>query len=279
MPFSNKDSTLGISVMKSTCIFILAFLFCASETFACEGAGTVIYFGNGMFNSMNDVQDSIVELKRLDVHSLETNPSRIQYKAALNLSETDLDNILSVINERVEGDLDYFWDALDGIIPMPEWLKVPIQKAILSEIHSDTLSTMLTQYENDIASAHKIVLVSHSQGNFYAEEAEKQLLLAYSTSLTHDFGFGNVRVATPTQTHFQYPYFTFADDFIINLVRMILSVPEANLFSGGAGPGPELDPHGHSFVDAYLASPDARAKISEAIVSEGNSMNYPCSTQ
>jgi hypothetical protein len=265
--------------MKPKLRFILAFIFYVPGAFACEGDGTVIYFGNGMFNSMNDVQDSIVELKRLDVHRLESNPSRIQYKAALNLSESDLDNILSVINERVEGDLGYFWDALDGIIPMPEWLNEPIQKAILSEIHSETLETMLTDYQNDIASAHKIILVSHSQGNFYAEEAERQLLQTYNTSLTHDFGFGNVRVATPVQTHFQYPYFTFADDFIINLVRMILAVPEANLFSGGAGLGPELDPHGHNFVDSYLASPDARAEISRAIVSEGNSMNYPCKPQ
>jgi hypothetical protein len=225
-----------------------------------------------MFNNMNDVQNSLIELKKLDLSAI---GQPIQYKLALNLNESDLSNILSVIEQKGDGDLSYFWDVLDGVLPMPSWLNEPIENALLNRPHSATLSQMHDLYQAEFASKTKVILVSHSQGNFYAEEIEKQLSAEHQSEDLHNFGFGNVRVATPTQTAFQYPYFTFQDDLIINLARKVfLGAPLANLITLGSGPGPELDPNGHNFVNAYLINSESRERIRQAILTESSLLHF-----
>jgi hypothetical protein len=268
----------GEAMKTFTWIVLFFFVFQSSALSAefCQTTGTTIYFGNGMFNSMTDVQNSMIELERLDLSQITRDPNRLHYKMALNLSESDLNNILAVVEQRTQGDLSYFWEVLDGVLPVPEWLNDPIEHALASQIHDDTLAQMVSDYTLDLESGSKVILVSHSQGNFYAEESEKELLENYHQIETHSFGFGNVRVATPTRTRFSYPYFTFGDDYFMNLVRSILGAPFANLLTGGSDAGPTFDPNGHDFVRAYLANTESREKIRQAILSEAQATASPC---
>lgn len=249
----------------------------AQNVRGCDATGIAIYFGNGMFNSMNDVQNSVVELKNLDLKSIDPDPTKIRYKTALNLNESDLDNILSVIREKTQGDLSYFWEVIEGSLPIPDWLDAPIRNALLSSVHLDTLGAMIEQYSNDLQSGEKVILVSHSQGNFYAEESEKRLMRKNNVSDLGSLGFGNVRVATPAKSLLRFPYFTFKDDLIIGLVRHWVGAPEPNLETIGSGLFPYLDPRGHDFVKAYLRNAESREKIRQAIIEQANHSQVRCS--
>lgn len=247
----------------------------------CQGSGTRIYFGNGMFNSVADANASLYELKKLVVDGLESNTNRIHYDLALNVSETDLDNILTVIAQRANGDITYFWNVMDAVIPMPDWLVKPITDTMdsfrdLSTLDGDTLERMVEQYQASLMASEKILLVSHSQGNFYAEEALNRVLRKKQRSDPFAMGFGNVRVATPTPTRFSFPYFTFQGDQIIQWVAALIGAPQPNLFGIASGPGPFLDPLGHNFILAYLHNGESALKIQTAMSEIARRTAYPC---
>ena len=243
-------------------------------------SGTRIFFGNGMFNSASDANASLYELEKLDLGSIESDPSDIHYDLALNVSESRMDNILTVISQRINGDISYFWNIMDAIIPMPEWLVDPITNTLegfqdASNLDGDTLTTMMKNYQASLDRGEKIILVSHSQGNFYAEEAIKRLLRQNHQTDPAILGFGNVRVATPTFSFFSFPHFTFTDDRVILLVSAFLGAPDANLISRGAGPGPYLDPWAHNFVLSYLHNAESRSKINAAIIQQAEITSHP----
>jgi hypothetical protein len=242
----------------------------------CRGSGTRIFYGNGMFNSASDANNSLIELEKLDVSELESSADRIHYDLALNVSESSLENILTVVEQKVDGDLSYFWNVMDALLPMPDWLVAPMMEALQSAVDNDTLEHMLAQYETALSLSEKIVLVSHSQGNFYAAEAIPTLLEKYGQTEAASLGFANVRVGDPAPPNAEFPYFTFTDDQVMDWVRALTHAPPANLETLGAGLGPELDPLGHHFIKAYLTNDESREKIRQAMVDTALATAYPC---
>ena len=259
--------------MKKILILFGVLAFYPNPLFAqCSQTKIHLYFGNGIFNSANDVNNSLLELQGLDLSSI----PNLEYRLALNLDESKLDAILTVVSQKVNGDLSYFWNVMDGLIPMPEWLVDPVREVLQSSLDETTLDTIISDYEDSIEAQSAIVLVSHSQGNFYAEEALRTLLLRHQETDPKKLGFGNVRVASPARSQFQFPYFTFKDDEVITWVRDLLGAPAPDLDSQGSGLGPYLDPLGHSFIHAYLTNPESRGKIRQAILEEVASLLSPC---
>ena len=255
------------------------FLFLILFASRAANAGEVhLYFGNGIFNSANDVNNSLVELKTLDLSSKPADQT-IDYRVALNLDESKLYAVLTVVEQKADGNLSYFWNVMDGILPLPDWLVEPMEAVLSDSLDQETLDQMLSQYETDLEAGIKIILVSHSQGNFYAEESIQNLIRRHGNLNPHQMGFGNIRVATPAKTLFSFPYFTFSDDEVISWVRKTLGAPAPNLSSQGSGPGPYLDPLGHSFIQAYLTISESREKIRQAILEEIASTPFPSSVR
>jgi hypothetical protein len=139
----------------------------------------------------------------------------------------------------------------------------------------------MESYSQWIRSGYNVIIVSHSQGNFYANQVMRKLgdygerdfgrsnhySAFYSTERNPFFPkildlVANVQVATPvSETIANSPWTTFKDDLIINLVRSSLGALPANIGSPGAGLPPHGDLLGHSFEKAYLRNPESRAKI------------------
>ena len=110
----------------------------------------------------------------------------------------------------------------------------------------------------------KLVIVSHSQGNFYANAAYAALA---SEKPEYGAATGVVGVASPASTVAGVvdggPYTTFSEDWVINAVRYFY--PNTLPANATTGTTP-VDGLGHGFQTAYLAVADARATILRNVV-------------
>jgi hypothetical protein len=152
-------------------------------------------------------------------------------------------------------------------------------------IHGDDdqdLHKHVELYAKDLADSRRVLVVSHSQGNFYALEAFTYLLqMAANKGERTDqsllpLGVGNVEVATPARMDaWGFPWTTLQDDLVIRIVAEAMGASPANLPTIGAGPPPERDPLGHSFIKAYLNTKESREKIKRDMIATIKEMRYP----
>ena len=143
----------------------------------------------------------------------------------------------------------------------PDWLEEWFESAILSidEIAyaiNDDLKTQVQYYRTLLDQGQKVVLVGHSQGNFYANQSCR---LLGSPSL------GVVGVATPaTQVcNDDQPYTTLYNDAIINLIARTASwlvLPPNTVGTTGTIKG-------HSFIEDYLEGGNAGPRIVDHVSS------------
>ena len=170
----------------------------------------------------------------------------------------------------VNNDYRAAWRFIFGLeIPAP-LTKLDLAALLLEPIRGNQ-DRMISQYKNTLKEGKKVILISHSQGNFFAEEAINSIA---PDGDPMQIGFGNVRVATPAYSSYDFPYTTFEDDFIIKAVRNVAGAPPANLPPIGSGPVPR-DPLGHDFVKAYLGTERSRIKIKTDIASVEKQTQYP----
>ena len=136
-----------------------------------------------------------------------------------------------------------------------------------------------------------MILVSHSQGNLYANQVMRKLADYTDASLTGsiqekkkrnplfpDFSdlFANIQVATPVSETIQNsPWLTFKDDLIMAMVRETVGALPANLQNSGVGTPPEGDLFGHNFIKSYLRVDESRQKIISSVKSAYAKLRYP----
>jgi hypothetical protein len=132
--------------------------------------------------------------------------------------------------------------------------------------HADDLAAHLNSYRNVLNSGGRIIVVAHSQGNLFANEAYLTLLQEYGTSLAQRMRI--VAVATPASTVAGLPlvgagpHTTLQEDFI-HLVPGALGFNTAAFPAGSCG----LPWDCHAFVGSYLdvTGAVARARILQKI--------------
>jgi hypothetical protein len=252
--------------MKYFFVFCSLFLLNSSYAEVCKKV-TKIYYGNGMFNTKEDALASLEALEGLDYSEIRKSGSSIEFDCALNLEESQLMNVLNVVLQSVENDYREAWRNLLLVKkPTPQILLI-----MESESLRQKNEAMRRNYERDLKSNKRVILISHSQGNFYADTVMQNMFDGMSPT---NFGFANIQVATPSDNFFEFPYVTFEDDWIIKIARKFSVAPPANLPEIGARPFPG-DPLGHNFVKAYLETPESRDMIQNHILRLAKKLPYP----
>jgi hypothetical protein len=113
------------------------------------------------------------------------------------------------------------------------------------------LDAHVARYTADLTEGKRVIVVAHSQGNFYANKAHEHLS---STA-----GFGIVAVATPASyTAGNGPYTTLTNDEVI---KPIPNRKAANTTNGAAFVKATEGSDGHSFTGNYLAGDVSGPKI------------------
>ena len=131
-----------------------------------------IYFANGMNNESWDILASKDALQDLVVLT-----SDRSFGISENTKETFFRQLLEVYSQK-ESESSQFWLWLADMSLAPQWFQdavIAAQTTLVNNVSyalDKDLRIMINEYLQDLNSGKKVVIVSHSQGNFYANEAE-----------------------------------------------------------------------------------------------------------
>ncbi|MGI9273475.1 MAG: hypothetical protein ACR2PT_01270, partial [Endozoicomonas sp.] len=127
-----------------------------------------------MLNDKKIARKSIIALQRLTKHQLEE--YEVNYKLSYNHNENPVELILELARQKLLDDYSSILLWIAGIAEAPEWFEEALESIVVSYdvfnyvIDSD-LQRHVSDYTRDIERCRKVVLVAHSQGNFYGNEA------------------------------------------------------------------------------------------------------------
>lgn len=216
-----------------------------------------IYFANGMSNSYRKAKTSQEKLQ------FELGMQDKDFGIAYNDNENWLTQLLEVYQQR-QNESDEFWYWLRNMGQAPQWFKDEYAQKVgrFNEqmvINDPDLQKHIRQYLADLVSGKKVVIVAHSQGNFYANNAYRYIKMNYQK---YRNSIGIVSVATPATwvegggTYvLDNVYTTNPEDLVINLVRAFYPDTLAANVPAYDNPDSMID---HEFVETYLGGYKSR---------------------
>lgn len=167
---------------------------------------TKFYFGNGMNNTKVEALISAIKLKIL--YNLKPEDPRYEYVSfnlAYNENEEYFKQIYNVFQQKLEDNRWYKalkW--LNGYEVPPQVVQFAILNtySLLKKKYNDSdLNSFYMNYKNDLENFNTVVLISHSQGNFYANEVGARIYKEFSSDPKKMHlinNFYNYQFATPT---------------------------------------------------------------------------------
>ncbi len=250
---------------------------------------TVVVFANGVLvKTEGDAWSSLKEIKKKlkEIYSPEE-MATMEFKVAYNKSHGLLDFFEAVLQKGLsENPVVSFWRLIGNFDPMPNWAQEKIKDIAASLdvgelIGGVSLSKHLKLYRNSIKEGKKVLVVAHSQGNFFANQAHD--LLYYGNGPIEQQSFGIVSVANPSGFvggSIDGLYTTLEEDKVIASIRLILiGLPlaekplPANIENGELV---TMEPLGHFFLDSYLVSDsNSKAKIINDIITGISALQQP----
>lgn len=209
--------------LKNSCIrvcFSIPFLLLVSVTaFAQQTCfdstkNVVIFFGNGIQTSKVSAQRSLQSLR--DEFGTTYNSQNLRYDLAYNATNgIAADLAQSVLQANTQ------WDSqitgyLNQIGIAPDWFNAWYKKFLFatSIIVASELTDHVDAYRNALASGQKVLVVAHSQGNFYANEAKKLLAAEITPAELNSFGIYSVASPANNVGGAGSPYLTNSNDII-----------------------------------------------------------------
>jgi len=304
--------------MKVICSAIIVFLLLFGTIFLpnhacaviCQNKTAIVY-GNGMFNNKVDAEESLSELEV----KLRAYPQASNLLAELEFHLAYADNAgatgpwsLTGVGQLVEivrqgGNNNYvsMWRWLSDIEAAPQWFqndmtRIAAAQNALSYVNDVDLQKMLNGdgtannpgYRKLLLGGKRVLIVSHSQGNFYANAVYNTLNDPLNPRYANSMG--NVQVATPASyVASGGPYTTVPEDaamaFVVGKLPpsgTVSSLPY-NLLPYSLMVSPNFGnlgysawaraSKGHSFINWYLAWSYTRDRIMGHIVKTINGVN------
>jgi len=224
-----------------------------------------VFFGNGVWNSIDDTQGSGRLLARkFDMKILGSDlEGEISYDIAHNPSDGVLLDLLETFQQNYTEDVSKFWRFMSGLDPLPDFLQEKFMQ-VASEMDENlirgnpSIQQHIEKYNKALIEGNKVVVVAHSQGNLFAN-------ISYAgVEPILQPGFGIVAVATPSgRVATGGPYTTIDEDIII---ASVYGSKDANLDNFEAINLEDLS--GHTFATSYMiTNHPAEQKILNDIIS------------
>lgn len=267
----------------------------------CSPVQTAVYFGNGVgrgiatFGDAIDGRDSLQMAVSPSLSSEEQ--AKYIYKLAFNRSAETDNEFLARVNDIVEVARQTFGNEWPRILLAfflrDNWLlnlMIPadVQQQFNDFLNNQTaqqflagsqstsdVSSHVTSYKSDIQEGKKIVLVSHSQGNIFANLSYQQL------NATESQYFTIVPVASPESycRKSLVGHVRFWDDAVINGVmalKLLAGIPTP--LAANDQDSVDEDPLSHEFVNAYLKDDSSKQFIINGVINSNSSLPNPPGT-
>lgn len=228
----------------------------SEESFVCSGGreNYGLVYANGMRSSRENAEHALESLKKA------TGFSYSHYEVAHNQKELFLFELVEVFYQKAATNEKFLWSYISDLSG-PAWFNDLIRSRVrrLTEdqysIDKD-LDRHIQLYESLFQSGLKVIVVSHSQGNFYANTAHEFLTLKAGGEEISD-RFKIVGVASPASyVGGKGPYRTLFSDAVIDLIPAALPPNVRNDVEGS------LD---HLFVEHYLERNPSGSEILDLI--------------
>lgn len=249
--------------MKNIFKFLLALLLFFTTLYAenINECKTDIYFGNGVWNSEEEATDSKRELQYIIDNNPDLQSKYGEIKLQYNWSHGRMIDVLETFYQLKEaGQISekWFFTFVDELMAKQlsditdedvKSLREQIINIIISTEEDEVDKMLVKYYEESFKYGHRILLVSHSQGNLFANRIHDKIVPTQYQNY-----FANLQVASPaSEVKAQ------KGDYVTGFVDPII-----NPIPGSMSSNADLDfPGGHKFVEAYLASEDTLTKITD----------------
>jgi hypothetical protein len=240
--------------------FFVGSMLLAETSYAsiCDEKETVIFFGNGIKSIKKDAFKSKEFIKKnlrtkLSPEEFELLGFDLAYNGTHTLPLDLLESSVQVLSGNIRG----FWHFLLRLAPVPDWFtdKFILLSSVLDYsalVTTDSLKDHVTKYKSAIAEGKKIILVAHSQGNMFGNQA-------YNLLDSHErLSFGMVAVANVDNNVLgnataEATYTTLIDDRVISaLIAIQLNLPTSPMNPNTENLTVSEDAWGHSFIDSYM---------------------------
>lgn len=222
---------------------------------------TVIVFGNGIMNTPEDAAVAVVRLQEVLKSSLTVDEfNRLEFQIAYNKSYGRFSDLYESLKQKLSQDnvVESFWRWLGNQEVAPqvvrdEALRIASAFDFSTQVGTADLDIHLQLYRTKIVAGKTVVVVAHSQGNFFANAAYDVLYNGAVPIAVNSFGI--VSVANPASfVGGGGPYTTALEDLVIGAIARVpgvvppLSPNISNINSGAI----ITDWLGHSITDEYL---------------------------
>ena len=222
---------------------------CASDS------AVVIYYGNGMYISPARARVQSLLMDRKIRPALPAG-TKVSFSYSYNNSENEVTQVLEVLGQALDDKSVKFQSWLDVPSSSPSAFRNAVKAAEQSArvgnyVKDGDLTAHVARYQADLAAGKRVIVLAHSQGNFYANRAYEEL-----PSTT---GFGIVAVGTPAGfTAGGGPHTSLTNDKVIDPIpgRRSLNTTNSSSFVSAA-----RDADGHSFTRSYLNGDVSGPKI------------------
>ena len=240
--------------------FFIGSMLQAETTLAsiCDTKDTVIFFGNGIKTTEKKAYDSRNIIKqqmkiKLSPEEFETIDIKLAYNGTHTLPLDLLESTIQILT----GNTSRFWRLFFGLEIMPDWFadKFILLASVLDKsalVTTDSLRDHVNTYRTAIAEGKKVVLVAHSQGNLFGNQAFSLLNSREKQS------FGMVSVANVDSNVLgnntaEAPYSTLKNDkVIIAIIASQIVLPSKPMAPNTENLAESEDSLGHSFIDSYM---------------------------
>ncbi len=223
-----------------------------------------IYFGNGVWNTEDVAKINRDELQKVINKSIIKGDPKLKkkygkVKLAYNWKKGKMEDLLETFYQLKEnGQISewLFFTLVDELIAKVtsdltntalEKMRQKIVGMITSDEESNTQEMIEKYNKESIKLGHRALLISHSQGNLFANRIYEQI-----SPLGYQKYFANLQIASPANE-----VKAKKGDYVTGYIDPII-----NPIPGSMPSNANLDsPGGHKFIEAYLSSEDTYTKI------------------
>ena len=241
-----------------SCLFGATLLAETCAASICDIKESVVFYGNGIKSTKKNAADALeVVKKRLQATMAPADFAGLEFSIAYNETQgLPLDLLESAI-QLLTGNTSRFWRYFMGLEVMPDWfadkfigLAASLDRSSLAT--TDSLKNHVATYKTRIAEGKKVVLVAHSQGNLFGNQAYTML----SSREKQSFGMVSAANVDSNVLGTGSPYTTLTNDKII----LLLIATQLNLPTSPMAPNTENvaisqeDSLSHLFIESYMVA-------------------------
>jgi len=228
----------------------------ATQPGQCDIPELNLFYANGMFNSPQDAKYSLSSLQKIFGNKFS------HYDIAYNANESILRQLFQILDQKSASLAGKFWVFLNNFSETPPDVVQSIAEILKEQalsrqyVNDIDLRKHVAQYREKIENGENVIIMSHSQGNFYANFAFEEL--GMSMEPFDPASLKIVAIATPDANvaGSDEPYTTLNSDWVVRLIPMSLPPNTEN------SPAGKFD---HQFVKHYLLGNRSGPKIIDDI--------------